>query len=221
MRFVAVAMVLGAVVSLPAMADQKVAPVTLQDQPAPVPANGVDPEPRHGAFAEAGLGVFTTLGGSAGLSNAQTYLSMVVGGTVGDHAAIFGGLGIGSVSSNCYAKVTGVGTCTAADSFESAYLELGGSFGGEVAHRLQLSGKIVAGLTQLAPGPLLDVSTNTVPGSALGIHVGLGVTLDYATHLDHFTVGLELMGRYTLAYISQSGPSLLSIAILPRVRYVF
>jgi len=225
MRFVAVALVLGAVVSLPAMADDKSAPLVAGQAPQePIPANGVDPAPRHGVYAEAGLGVFTTLGGSAGLSNGQPFLSMAIGGTLGDNATLFVALGIGAGSSNCYDE-SSAGTCLAADSFEAAFLEAGASYGGHVASRLRLSGKLVAGVTQLAPSPVHDSTApvaSDVPGNLFGPHVGLGITLDYDTHLDHFSVGLDLTGRYTIASRPDSGTfGLMSIAFMPRVRYVF
>ena len=100
---------------------------------------------------------------------------------------------------------------------------------GELANRLRLSGRLVLGLTQLAPGPAsvaAPVAGNPkargVPDSLYGPHGGLGFGLDYDTRLDHFAVGFDIMGRFTVASVPDSGSfSLLSIAFLPRIRYVF
>jgi hypothetical protein len=51
-----------------------------------------------------------------------------------------------------------------------------------------------------------------------GFHAGGGFALDYDTHLDHFAVGLDALFRYTFARDSLTIPSL---AVMPRIRYVF
>ncbi len=234
MRLVGTVLVLGALAALPAQAQSKTGQVgaapaaqaPAPDAPSLIPANGVDAPPRQGFYVEAALGIFTTFGGDAGISNGQPYLSMAVGRTVGSDAALFLSLGIGASSSNCFDD-TASGNCFAADSFAATYFEVGGSYGGEVASRLRLSGKLVVGMTQLSPSPVHDSTqtagtANYVPGSLFGPHAGLGVTLDYDTHLDHFAVGLDLTGRFTLASRPDSGSfGLFSIAFMPRVRYVF
>ena len=45
--------------------------------------------------------------------------------------------------------------------------------------------------------------------------LGGGVGIEYATHFDHFSVGLDLAGKYFL------GPNVLGVAIAPRVKYTF
>jgi hypothetical protein len=231
MRFVVLAA--AALLASPAFADPSggsagapMAPPAAQApaQAQAIPANGVDAAPRRGFFAEAAFGIFTTVGGAAGLSNGQPYLSMAFGKNIGDNAAIFASLGIGSSASNCFETQTLCDQGHAADSFAATYFELGGSYGGELVSRLHLSGKLVVGGTQMAPSPVSDKSTTpaTVPGSLFGPHAGLGVSLDYDTHLDHFGVGLELTGRYTFASRPDTGSfGLLSIAFMPRIRYVF
>jgi len=219
-------------VASPAFADPSggsagapVAPPPPQVAQAPaIPANGVDAEPRRGFFAEAAFGIFTTIGGAAGLSNGQPYLSMAFGRTLGDNAAIFLSLGIGSSSSSCYEAQALCDQGHAADSFAATYVELGGSLGFEPVSRLHFSGKLLVGGTQLAPSPVSDKTTTpaTVPGSLFGPHAGIGASLDYDTHLDHFGIGIDLTGRYTFASRPDTGSfGLLSIAFMPRIRYVF
>jgi hypothetical protein len=199
------------------------APVSgaLAQEDGPAPQTGVDPRPKRGIFAETTLGLFTSLGGSQALSNGQPYLGMTVGRDLGDLATIFVALGIGASSASCF-DLTAAGTCNAADSFGATYLEGGASYGKELANRLRLSGRIVAGVTQLAPGPIKDTVAKVVPDSLYGFHAGAGLGIDYDTRLDHFAVGFDIIGRFTVAGRPDSGTfNLFTIAFLPRIRYVF
>ncbi|MBS2024310.1 MAG: adventurous gliding motility protein CglE [Deltaproteobacteria bacterium] len=188
-----------------------------------IPANGVDPRPRRGTYADLALGFFTTLGGQAGVSNGQPFLSMTVGRDFNEVGAVFLSLGIGASSANCFDNYTAsTGACSAADSFGAFYLEGGLQYGVELANRLRLLGKLVVGATQLAPGPVANATDKSVPDSLLGFHGGLGASLDYDTRLDHFAVGIDIMARYTMASRPDSGSfGLVSLAAMPRIRYVF
>jgi hypothetical protein len=202
----------------------------LAQEDGPAPQTGVDPRPKRGMFAETTLGLFTSVGGSQVLSNGQPYLGMTVGRDIGDLATVFVALGIGASSASCFDQPlapTASNTCNGADSFGATYLEVGGSYGKELANRLRLSAKLVAGLTQLAPGPNKDPTVKpnpAVPDSVYGPHFGGGLGLDYDTRLDHFAVGFDVIARYSLTGATKldgSSLSLLSIAFLPRIRYVF
>ena len=190
----------------------------------PVPATGFEEPPRRGTFLESSLGVFTVFGGSAAVSNAQPYLSFAFGRELGERATIFASLGIGGASGSCF-QVAGDGSCVGADSFGAVFVEAGGSYGFVPAQRALLSFKLVAGLTDLTPGPTQNGSS--VPGALLGFHFGGGVALDYDTHLDHFAVGADVLVRYTIAsYAPAAGQGsqtlgLVSLAVMPRIRYVF
>ena len=187
-----------------------------------VSATGVDDKPRRGVFAEATLGFFTTLGGSRFFSNGQPYLGLMVGTELGDAASIFASLGVGASSASCF-DLDSRGNCRAADSFGATYLEAGASYGLQIGERTLLSGKIVAGITNFSPGPVLDTSARSVPDNLFGPHAGFGLALDYDTRLDHFAVGIDALARYTIASRPDGTGSLgiASIAIMPRLRYVF
>ena len=180
------------------------------------PANGVDERPHRGTFVETSLGVFTAMGGSAGLSNAQAYLGLTIGHEIGEQAAFFASLGIGATSASCYLPGTN-GTCLAADSFAATFIEAGASYGMPIGLRALLSLKLLAGFTDLSPGPVQTPGGN-VPDHVPGFHFGGGVSLDYDTHLEHFAVGIDALVRYTMARYSMTMPSL---AVMPRIRYVF
>ncbi len=183
------------------------------------PANGVDERPRRGTFVETSLGVFTSMGGSAAFSNGQAYLGMTVGREVGEQAAVFASLGIGAISASCYQHNPRGDNlpCLAADSFGATFLEGGASYGFQVGRRMLLSLKVVAGFTDLSPGPVTNSSGN-VPDRVPGFHFGGGGSFDYDTHLDHFGVGIDTILRYTIA---RYGLTLPSLAVMPRIRYVF
>ena len=91
-----------------------------------------------------------------------------------------------------------------------------------VAPRLLLSGKALLGVTVFSPGPFTNDS-GSVPDQLVAPHGGAGLSLEYQTHLNHFAVGLDTILRYSL--VSRSGGAgksgIASLAILPRVRYVF
>jgi hypothetical protein len=217
LRFVAL---LAVPVFLAAAAARAQAPLPV----APAPATGFEEPPRRGTFLESSLGVFTVFGGSAAVSNAQPYLAFTFGQELGDQATIFASLGIGGASGSCFQVATD-GSCVGADSFGAVFVEAGASFGFVPAQRTLLSLKLVAGLTDLTPSPTQNGSG--VPGALIGFHFGGGIALDYDTHLDHFAVGADVLLRYTMAsYTLAAGQGsqalgLVSLAVMPRIRYVF
>ena len=82
--------------------------------------------------------------------------------------------------------------------------------------RTLLSLKLLAGYTDLSPGPVQ--SGGAVPDHLGGFHAGGGLSFDYDTRLDHFGIGMDAIFRETFA---RSDLKLPSLAILPRIRYVF
>jgi hypothetical protein len=187
--------------------------------PVSVQSTGVEEAPRRGTFAEAAVGVFTALGGTR--MNAQPYLAMTFGRDLGAAASVFASVAYGASTNSCYQR-TAQGDCLASDSFGATFLELGGSYGVPVAPRLLLSAKVLLGVTLFSPGPFTDAG-GAVQDRVLAPHAGAGVGLEYQTHLTHFAVGLDAIVRYSLASDPSSGgkTGIASLAILPRVRYVF
>ena len=189
------------------------------------PANGIDEPPRRGTYVESSLGVFTAMGGNVPFSNVQPYIGLTIGHEIGAAATVFASLGIGAASASCYQVDARSGNCLAADSFGATFVEGGASYGFAVGLRSLLSLKMVAGLTDLSPGPVESGSPATVPDSLVGFHLGAGASLDYDTHLDHFAVGIDALFRYSLAKYTVGGNSqtlgLPSLAVMPRIRYVF
>lgn len=181
-----------------------------------LPSVGIDPGPRRGTYVETALGAFSALGGSAAFSSAQPFLGMTLGRELGQRASVFASLGIGAARASCYQLDPNGHGCLGADSFGATFLEGGATYGIEAPPRTLLSLKAVAGYTDLSPGPALH--RGAIRAHAPGAHAGGGFALDYATHLDHFAVGLDALLRYTRA---ADGVSFASLAVLPRIRYVF
>jgi hypothetical protein len=184
------------------------------------PSAGVDPAPRRGIFAETALGAFATLGGSRVVSTAQPYLSLTAGHNLGERNALFVSLGIGASGASCFDR--GQTGCAAADSFGMTFLEMGASAGTQVGPRTIVSAKVLGGVGIFSPGPFAHLD-GSVPDRVVAPHLGMGVGIDYDTHLDHFSVGIDALGRYSVANKpdGQGRAAVASVAVMPRIRYVF
>ena len=183
------------------------------------PSNGVDEAPRRGTFAEAGAGAFATLGGSRRVSAVQPYLGLTVGRDLGSAASLFASVGTGASSGSCFQ--TADQGCAATDSFGATFVEAGASYGTWMSRRLLLSGRVVGGVTLFSPGPFTRDAA--VPDRSIAPHAGAGLGVEYDTRLSHFALGLDAMVRYSLVARPDSGgrQGIASLALMPRVRYVF
>lgn len=180
------------------------------------PVNGVDEPPRRGTYVEMGLGLFTAMGGSSTFSSAQPFLALTLGRQIGQRAAVFASIAGGAARASCYQLDATGQTCLAPDSFGATFAEGGVSYGFDVGPRTLLSIRGVAGYTDLSPGPVLHNGDRRA--HTPGFHFGGGAGIEYATHLDHFSIGLDALVRHTRA---ADAFSLTSLSLLPRVRYVF
>jgi len=177
-----------------------------------VPSEGVVLEVRRGFFTETDLGGFLTVGGRNAYSNLQSYLQLGVGYqlTVADGAGLVPvgvHLGIGANSQNCWSGLLPDGTCSASDSFTLTFVSLSAGYLFRVAERLYLGPRLLAGAVLLDPEPVAGVRFAVSVGGSLGV--------EYATSMDHFSVGLDVSYRLVL------GPQISAIAIHPRVQYTF
>jgi hypothetical protein len=141
---------------------------------------------------------------------------MTIGRDLGTRASIFASLGLGAARASCYQLSPRGDSCLGADSFGATFLELGFSYGFAIAPRTTLAAKVLGGFTDLSPGPVQ--SNGSVPDHVPGLHAGAGMAIDYATRLDHFAIGIDAVLRETFARYALRIPSL---AVMPRVRYVF
>lgn len=179
---------------------------------AAVPPEGVPVVARRGFFAQTDLGAFLTLGGDNGYSNLQTYLQL----GAGYELELAGGaillplslqLAVGSNAQSCWAPRTSTGLCLGSSSFTLTFFDLGAGILFRVAERLALGPRLLVGGTLLDPEPRAGVRFQ--------LDLGLAASLEYATALDHFAVGVEVSYRLVL------GPNISAVAIHPRVQYTF
>lgn len=185
---------------------------------AATPLSGVPTQIRRGFFTETDLGAFFTLGGSAGVSNAQVYLSLGVGYDVyatNDHfLAVALGFSQGASAGNCFGEVAGSGCVVPgtnealSDNWTAQTIEGSVLYGYQIVPRLMLTGRVLGGVAMIEPMAFTDTS-NPVP------LMGGGIGVEYATQFDHFSVGIDAAAKYFI------GPNIMGMAIVPRVKYTF
>lgn len=180
---------------------------------AATPPEGVPLEVRRGFFTEADIGAFFTLGGENVYSNAQTYLQLGVGYDVTERVSLGVHFGLGASAANCFAGYEpGTNVCGLSDSFTVMFADVTAGYLVPLATRFYLVPKLAAGLSRLDPAPV----GNGDPGRALTApNAGVGVGVEYATSMAHFSVGADVMARYLI------GPNIPTFAIFPRVKYTF
>jgi len=182
---------------------------------AATPPEGVPLKVRRGLFVETGLGAFWTLGGESGYSNAQPYLQLGLGYDLTEHISVGAQFGLGSNSVNCFAGYApGTQDCRLADSFTLAFGDVTVGYRFPLSERFYLVPRLAAGYTRLDPAPV-EVSGGSASEAVYAPNAGLGLGVEYATSMDHFTIGADLLVRYVL------GPDVPTFAVFPRVKYTF
>lgn len=180
------------------------------------PPEGVMPVVRRGVFVETDVGVFFTLGGAGGYSNAQTYLQLGLGYDLADRISLGAHFGLGSNAANCFGGMTSAGACLGSDNFTLSFVNLSAAYLLPIGERLYVTPKLLAGWTVLDPAPVVEGSEAASQHQAIGApNAGVGVGVEYATFMDHFSVGADLAMRYVV------GPNIPTFAIFPRVKYTF
>jgi hypothetical protein len=178
---------------------------------AAAPPEGVQQTVRRGLFTEANIGAMTTLGGRDRYSNVQTYLQLGIGYDLGPHLELAAQFGLGTSAANCFA-VRESGQCSLADSFTIGFANLTGAYLLRVAERLYLTPQLTAGYSALDPAPVLSSEGRPIRSAA---NVGGGLGVEYATQLDHFSIGADVISRFILR------TGIVSLAIFPRLKYTF
>lgn len=189
------------------------------------PAAGVAQEIRQGLYADVNLGGFFTAGGKnlagkTSVSNAQAYLQLGLGydvlsfseGKYNLGAGIH--FGLGSSAASCFGERVGAKCNYGAndpDAPEDFSLTMIGAevvFRWRVLERVFVRPRLDGGLAMLAPEPMR--------GASRAGYFGIGVGVEYATNMDHFTIGAEIGSRFIFA------PTVIpAIAFYPRVKYTF
>ena len=184
---------------------------------AATPPEGVPLQVRRGFFTETDVGGIFTVGGDNGYSNFQTYLQLGMGYqlTIGNGQGMVPigvHVGIGANAQNCWADLKADLSCTQADNFTLTFISLTGGYLHRVVERLFVGGKAMVGWTLLDPAPVLSATNADVRG---GLNLGVAASIEYATNMDHFSIGFDAVFRVVV------GPNILSLQFFPRVQYTF
>lgn len=185
------------------------------------PTEGVPLKVRRGFFTETNVGGLVNLGGADGYSNLQTYLQLGVGYNIGQSVELGVHVGIGANAQNCYGQhppnkpevcVGQDGKVPLTDNFTMFFIDATAAYLFQVYERLYVAPKLMVGYTLLDPAPAERADGTLVSGA---LNLGLAVGLEYATNMDHFSIGLDVATRMIL------GPNIISLQFFPRVKYTF
>lgn len=180
---------------------------------AAAPPEGVPLKVRRGFFVETDIGAFWTLGGENKYSNAQPYLQLGAGYDITEHISLGAHFGLGSNAVNCFAGyVPGTEDCRLSDNFTVAFADVTAAYLFRIAERFYLAPKVAAGYTRLDPAP---VAGSNPDKAVTAPNAGLGLGVEYATSMEHFSIGADLLARYVI------GPNIPTFAFFPRVKYTF
>ncbi len=194
---------------------------------ASVPAAGVAQEIHSGFYTDVNLGAFFTVGGrnSAGASrpsNAQPYLQLGVGYDIAKNFSLGVGFGLGASASACFGDVDPARGCvgvdeagkpvTLPDNFTATTFSAAASYKHYFNERFSLQPRLLLGYSMLSPGPVRGANGTEVTG---GFLAGASVGVEYATHMDHFSIVADASGQFIV------GPNIFGIAIFPKVKYTF
>lgn len=179
---------------------------------AETPAEGVPLKVRRGFFTETDVGGILTVGGDDGYSNLQVYLQLGVGYqlTINDAKGLIPiglNVGIGANAQNCWSGRSASGACSESDNFTMTTLSVTAGYLHELFERGYLGAKLLAGYTLLDPQPVTNVGG--------GVSLGVALSGEYATNMDHFSVGFDVGYRIIV------GPNIHVITVFPRVQYTF
>ena len=187
---------------------------------AATPAEGVPLQVRRGFFTETDIGGIFTVGGDNGYSNFQTYLQLGLGYqiTLNDGPTWTGSskalipigihVGIGANAQNCWAGLNAAGACTQSDNFTMTFINASVGYLQQLVPRFYAGVKLLGGVTLLDPDPVGD-------GRLVRANIGGALSIEYATNMDHFSVGVDVAYRLII------GPNIHALMFYPRVQYTF
>ena len=194
---------------------------------AATPAAGVEQQIRSGFFADVNMGGFFTLGGKNSKeqsrpSNAQAYLQLGIGYDIAKNVSLGASFGLGASASSCFATVAANGDCVGkdenqkkiaiADNFTATIFTGTISYKYFFNDRLTLQPRLHLGYAALDPEPRRNENGAPITG---GFVAGAALAVEYATHMDHFSIGADVAGRLI------AGPNIFTLAFFPKIKYTF
>ncbi len=190
---------------------------------AATPAAGVPQQIRSGFFADVNMGGFFTLGGKSvmtGLSkpsNAQPYLQLGVGYDLLEFLSVGLHFGLGSSAASCFSTVDSRQSCVSnsdpklvmADNFTVSLFSAEASYRYYVNSRFTVQPRLHVGYASFDPLPMDETDGGPVFGVAVGA--------EYATNMDHFSIGLDVDYRF----MPTLSPMVHMISFYPKIKYTF
>jgi len=187
---------------------------------AATPSEGVPLKVRRGFFTETDIfWGFLTLGGQDSYSNLQVYLQLGVGYDITENIEVGVHVGIGANAANCWGDTVDTkGNClsngtSVSDNFTVTFIDASFAYLFRVAERVYVAPKIVGGWTLLDPPPATHSDGTGINGAP---NIGVAVGVEYATNMDHFTIGFDFVPfRFII------GPNIITMQFFPRIKYTF
>ena len=166
------------------------------------------------------MALIFSAGGDNGVSNAQVYLQMGLGYqlTINDGRGLIPigvHVGIGANAGNCWSGVNAAGNCLLTDNFTMTFANVSAGYLHEVAERFYVGIKALGGVALLDPRPTPEAADPLATGLSIKPNFGGVVSIEYATNMDHFSVGLDISYRLIV------GPNINALMFYPRVQYTF
>ena len=184
------------------------------------PAAGVNEELRSGFFFDFNVGGFFVAGArNKPVSNAQVMIKLGLGydfiktskpeDTFGFGVGVY--YALGAAAGACFDEVDDNDNCTGTADFAANSFAAEAIFKVRLYDRLYLRPRLLVGYDYFPA----DNPDAKVAGGVGGVLAGAGLGLEYATHLDHFSIGIDVDGRIII------GPNIPAFAFYPMIKYTF
>jgi hypothetical protein len=175
----------------------------------------------RGFYLSSDIGVLISLGGQAGYSNLQPFVSVRSGYDLSDMFSVQGSVSMGYISQNPISPYDDPSTVESFSgkkiaSYDLTMFAVEGLASFRPTERIAIEPKIGFGLTLLSPTPTDTAAPCTECGmSALNPHAMGGVDIKYLTLLTDFSAGVSMNGYFVI------GPNILAVSGAFLVRYTF
>ena len=175
----------------------------------------------RGWYLSSDVGVLISLGGQAGYSNLQPFVSVRGGYDLSDMFSVQTSVSMGYISQNPISAYDDPSTIESFSgkkiaSYDMTMFAVEGLASFRPTERIAIEPKLGAGLTLLSPTPTDTANPCTDCGmSALNPHAMVGVDIKYLTLLTDFSAGVSMNGYFVI------GPNILAVSGAFLVRYTF
>lgn len=175
----------------------------------------------RGWYLSSDVGVLISLGGQAGYSNLQPFVSVRAGYDLSDMFSVQTSVSMGYISQNPISAYDDPSTVESFSgkkiaSYDMTMFAVEGLASFRPTERIAIEPKLGAGLTLLSPTPTDTANPCSDCGmSALNPHAMAGVDIKYLTLLTDFSAGVSLNTYFVI------GPNILAVSGAFLVRYTF